>query len=149
MDVERETPPSGWTGSFDGVIALEMLEHLESPRRAIALTHELCRPGGVAAFSFPNLFSWKNRLAFMRGRWPNGYTTYDPREHLHAFELRAFKHWLRGAGFEIERLAITPDLPATKLLRHAVFRCRGLLTRLGPSLWAMQIALLCRKPSRG
>lgn len=146
LDLDRDPTPPQWVAGFDGVICLEVLEHLEKPQRNLARAFELLKNGGYAAFSFPNLFSWKNRWQFLRGRWPGGYCTYDPREHLQVFELPAFKNMAADAGFEILGTAITPDLPRFKPLRKAMFKARHLLNALGPALWAMQINLFARKP---
>jgi 2-polyprenyl-3-methyl-5-hydroxy-6-metoxy-1,4-benzoquinol methylase len=145
LDLDRSETPGAWGGAFDGVVCLEVLEHIEQPRENIRRIAELLKPGGVAAFSYPNIFSWRNRWLFMTGRWPHGYCTYDPREHLQVFELPVFRQWVIEAGFEVVDLAITPDLPRWKPLRRAMFSMRGLLGRVAPVLSAMQIALFARK----
>lgn len=146
LDLDRDETPEGWQSAFDAVVCLEVLEHIEEPRRAIERIHQICKPGGVAIFSFPNLFSWKNRLMFLRGRWPAEYCTYDPREHLHAFELPTFRDWVIQSGFSVLGTAITPDLPRFSPLRKLMFRMRNVLSRIGPSLWAMQIVLFTERP---
>jgi SAM-dependent methyltransferase len=147
LDMDRDATPPALLGAFDGVICLEVLEHLENPRRNLLRAFELLRPGGFAAFSYPNLFSWQNRWAFLRGRWPGGYCTYDPREHLQVFELPAFKRQVADAGFTLLGTAITPDLPRFKPLRRAMFAARSLLNALGPAFWAMQINVFAQKPA--
>lgn len=146
LDLDSDATPPDWLGRFDAVVCLEVLEHILHPQRNIERAFALCRRGGVAVFSFPNIFSWKNRLMFMRGRWPHGYCTYDPREHLQVFELPQFRQWLVDAGFEVVDIAITPDLPSREPLRSAMFRMRHMLSRFAPSLWAMQINLFAEKP---
>lgn len=147
FDMNRDELPEAWRSAFDAVVCLEVLEHLEHPRRSIEHALAVLKPGGVAAFSFPNLFSWKNRLAFVRGRWPKSYTTYDPREHLQVFELEAFESWLREAGFVVESRAITPDLPRPQPFRNWMFKARGALGRWSPTLWAMQINVFTHRPA--
>lgn len=147
FDMNRDELPEAWRSAFDAVVCLEVLEHLEHPRRNIEQALAALKPGGVAAFSFPNIFSWKNRLTFLRGRWPKSYTTYDPREHLQVFELREFETWLRQAGFVVESRAITPDLPRPQPFRRWMFRARGVLGRWSPTLWAMQINVFAHRPA--
>lgn len=146
FDLDADETPEDWREAFDAVACLEVLEHLRRPERAMRCVREALRPGGVVALSYPNLFSWKNRLVFVRGRWPSGYTTYDPVEHLQVFDLPGFKKMVRDAGLELTGLQITPDLPAFKPLRRAVFRSRGLWARLCPALVAMQINVYARRP---
>ena len=79
LDLDGDDTPCEWLNAFDAVVCLEVLEHLQRPQRNIERAYELCRLGGVAVFSFPNLFSWRSRWYFLRGRWPAGYTTYHRR----------------------------------------------------------------------
>lgn len=146
FDLDKDETPRDWVQAFDAVVCLEVLEHIEKPEMNIKRAFEMTKCGGVAIFSFPNIFSWKNRLSFMSGRWPTGYTTYDPREHLHVFELAQFKAWVVNAGFTLVGTAITPDLPSWKPLRKAMFAMRNSLNRFCPSLWAMQINVFAEKP---
>jgi len=146
LDLDTDDTPPQWMETFDAVACLEVLEHLERPRRNIARSFELLRPRGFAVFSFPNLFSWKNRFCFLRGRWPSGYTTYDPREHLQVFELDEFQRWCRDAGLTLLGTSITPDLPRFRPARRAMFSWRGLLNALCPTLAAMQINVYAQRP---
>lgn len=52
-------------GCADGVLALEVLEHLENPSRFVREVGRLLVPGGVAVFSTPNIVSWKSKLRFL------------------------------------------------------------------------------------
>jgi hypothetical protein len=129
------------------VVCLEVLEHIMTPRENVGRISSLLRPGGVAVFSFPNLFSYRNRWTFLRGQWPSGYTTYDPREHLQVLELPVFREWVGEAGLEFLGTEITPDLPKFRPLRAGMFRARGILNTISPSLFAMQINVFARKPA--
>lgn len=145
LDLDVDPSPEAWRDAFDAVVCLEVLEHLREPQRNLQRVRDALRPGGVAALSYPNLFSWKNRLTFLRGRWPEGYTTYDPVEHLQVFDLPGFKRMVRGAGLELIGLEITPDLPRFKPFRKAMFRSRGFWAKLCPALAAMQINVYARR----
>jgi 2-polyprenyl-3-methyl-5-hydroxy-6-metoxy-1,4-benzoquinol methylase len=48
-----------------GVLALEVLEHLENPSRFVREVGRLLVPDGVAVFSTPNIVSWKSKLRFL------------------------------------------------------------------------------------
>lgn len=147
LDLDRDPTPTALKDDFDAVACLEVLEHLEQPRKNLQRAFDCCQPGGIAVFSYPNLFSWKNRWSFLRGRWPKNYTTYDPREHLQVFELDLFEDWLRETGFILLGRAITPDLPRWKPLRRTLFHSRRALARFAPVLSAMQINLFARRPA--
>jgi SAM-dependent methyltransferase len=84
-------------GSFDVVVAGELLEHVRDPATLVREARRVLRPGGTFVGSVPNGFRLKNRLRFLAGRKPEN----DP-THLHLFspdDLRALL-----AGFEEPQL---------------------------------------------
>ena len=52
--------------SFDGVLALEIIEHLEAPRAFVRELARVCKPGGTVVVSTPNITSVRSRLRFLR-----------------------------------------------------------------------------------
>ncbi len=80
-------------GSFDAVVAGELLEHLQFPDALVAEIRRVLRPGGVLVGSVPNAFRVQSRLRFLRGRAPE-----DDPTHLHMFSPAAMRALL--AGFE-------------------------------------------------
>jgi len=85
-------------GSFDAVVAGELLEHLRFPDAVVAEVRRVLRPGGVIVGSVPNAFRLQSRLRFLRGRPPE-----DDPTHLHMFSPGALRELL--AGFESVQLA--------------------------------------------
>lgn len=80
-------------GTFDVVVAGELLEHLRDPRRVVSEVLRVLRPGGTFVGSVPNAYRLKNRLRFLRGRKPEN----DP-THLQMFAPTDIRDFL--AGFE-------------------------------------------------
>jgi SAM-dependent methyltransferase len=80
-------------GSFDAVVAGELLEHLQFPDALVAEIRRVLRPGGVLAGSVPNAFRVQSRLRFLRGNAPE-----DDPTHLRMFSPAALQELL--AGFE-------------------------------------------------
>jgi SAM-dependent methyltransferase len=80
-------------GSFDVVVAGELLEHLRDPRRVVSEVLRVLRPAGTFVASVPNAYRLKNRLRFLLGRKPEN----DP-THLQMFAPRDLRTLL--AGFE-------------------------------------------------
>jgi SAM-dependent methyltransferase len=75
-------------GTFDVVVAGELLEHLRDPRSVVSEVRRVLRSGGTFVGSVPNAYRLKNRLRFLTGRKPEN----DP-THLQMFapgDIRAF-----------------------------------------------------------
>lgn len=85
-------------GSFDAVVAGELLEHLQFPDALVAEIRRVLRPGGVIVGSVPNAYRLQGRLRFLFGRSPE-----DDPTHLHMYSPNAVRALL--GGFEDVRLA--------------------------------------------
>jgi methionine biosynthesis protein MetW len=92
---------------FDLATCLEVLEHLVAPLTAAREIRRVLRPGGRLIATVPNVVYWRRRLDFVAiGRWnPLGdhLSLQEPWRdpHLRFFNLRAFRHMLEEAGFEV------------------------------------------------
>ncbi len=85
-------------GTFDAVIMLQLIEHVDDPVAIARSVHRLLRPGGVFIIETPNLGGLDYRL--FKARWWGHY--HFPR-HWNLFSTASLERMLRGAGFEIER----------------------------------------------
>jgi SAM-dependent methyltransferase len=110
-------------GSFDVVVAGELLEHLRDPQRLVREVRRVLRPGGTFVGSVPNAYRLKGRLLFLFGRPPEN----DP-THLQMFSAADVRALL--AGFDDPQL-------------HFV---AGRLVPLHPRLFANDIVFAGRKP---
>jgi 2-polyprenyl-3-methyl-5-hydroxy-6-metoxy-1,4-benzoquinol methylase len=91
-------------GSFDGCVALEILEHVRSPYHFLRECRALLRPGGLLFLSSPNVESVASRLLFL---W-NGrlrYFTADETHHVSPVFGWYLQRGLAEAGFELLRTA--------------------------------------------
>jgi SAM-dependent methyltransferase len=111
-------------GTFDVVVAGELLEHLRDPLRLVAEVRRVLRPRGTFVASVPNAYRLKRRLLFLLGRPPD-----DDPTHLQMFSPAGVRGLL--AGFDDPQL-------------HFV---AGRLVPLHPRLFANDIVFAGRKPS--
>jgi len=120
-DVEEPLPfPDG---SFDVVVAGELVEHLRDPDRLVAEVRRVLRGGGAFVGSVPNFFRLRNRLAMLAGQ----PLDHDP-THLHIFAPRDLEELL--AGWE----ALELHFVASRFLR------------LSPRLFGNIVVFRARKP---
>ncbi len=124
---------------FDFAIALEVLEHLFEPEKALHQLRSLLEDNGILIASFPNIAWYQNRLDLLRGDFPKDYLIHNA-EHIHHFTLNSFHDLLENAGFEL-----TDVLPCYKFPRW--IRPKRLfypILKQFPSLFGYQIVTKAR-----
>jgi SAM-dependent methyltransferase len=114
---------------FDLVMAVEILEHLESPRAFLREIFRVLRPGGLAVVTTPNITSLPSRILFLATGWfdlfvPTRKRLVDPLDacadgHITPLPSWLLRYDLRETGFLIERtgysMAYVPGLPRAVL----------------------------------
>lgn len=89
------------SGSFDLVIASEVIEHLIQPDRVLSELTRVLRPGGHILLTVPNVAFWRFRVQALRGHVPS--VTADDR-HLHSFNASLLEQLVWKAGLQVVRL---------------------------------------------
>jgi SAM-dependent methyltransferase len=114
---------------FDLVLAVEILEHLESPRAFLREIFRVLRPGGLAVVSTPNITSLPSRVLFLATGCfdlfvPTKRRLEDPLDaeadgHISPLPGWLLRYHLREGGFEIEKtrytMAYVPLVPRAAL----------------------------------
>lgn len=80
-------------GSFDVVIASEILEHVPDPAVMIGQVARIVRPGGLLWATTPNAKGLSARLLGLE------WSAISPPEHLHLFSANGLRGLLLSAGF--------------------------------------------------
>ncbi len=95
-------------GTFDCVIAADVLEHLRDPWTAWTTAASILDPGGHAVVSLPNVRYWDTFFQLgVRGTWPRRTTGIFDRSHLRWFTLRDGLALLDQAG--VQTVAVHPQ----------------------------------------
>lgn len=81
--------------TYDAVIALDVLEHVLSPRDMLEKCFNLLKPRGLILLQTPNAQSLRFRM--QGARW----NMLAPEQHLHLFSSRALEALLMTLGFEV------------------------------------------------
>ena len=111
------------TGSFDVVVAGEVIEHLPYPEITVSEVSRILKPDGLFIGSVPNSYHLKNRLRVLKGR----LIDYD-QTHLRAYNVMLLKQYLQKE-FVIEELT----------------SCRGKSAFLSISWFGRDLVWKCRK----
>lgn len=96
--------------SFDCVICLEVIEHMENPMALCRELKRVLRPGGRLVISTPNLLSVRSRMKFLLdGSFvfftdpPIEWDQRDgrPNVHVHPIRYHELEYYLHKAGLEV------------------------------------------------
>jgi 2-polyprenyl-3-methyl-5-hydroxy-6-metoxy-1,4-benzoquinol methylase len=102
LDTARGLP---WpTGSYDVVLAADVLEHLKSPETALRMIRQYLTPSGLLIVSLPNIAHLSIRVSLLGGRFDYRKTGILDETHLRFFTFRTARELVEEAGFIVERV---------------------------------------------
>jgi methionine biosynthesis protein MetW len=97
-DVETLDPAE--LGTFDALIAADILEHLVDPWAVLRRCAQTLTPGGTAIVSLPNVGHWSTYAHLLAGSWPRKPEGIFDATHLRWFTLRDARELLAQADLE-------------------------------------------------
>lgn len=119
---------------FDIVIALEVIEHLLSPKAFLEKCCRVLRPGGLMVISTPNY----KATELFSSKWRGFHTSF---EHLYFFDSHSLSRLAKNCGFEnpetVYQAAV--HIPATPpIIRRALMLMPGVMqsARAVKRLWS-------------
>jgi len=126
-------------GSFDVVLAADVLEHLRDPLGALQRLREYARPGAAFVISLPNVAHASVRLPLLFGRFRYRESGILDRTHCRLFTFSTAHELAEASGLELERMHAGSDPFGGALAVPVLGRAlRGLL--------AYNIVLLAKEP---
>lgn len=129
---------------YDGIVILEVIEHVVPAEKLLRDMNRVLKPGGFAILSTPNFNFILNRLRILMGG-----LSHDEGYHYRFFNPRVFSARLTKAGFYVERThhtmpAFGYNLLANRLLGKPRLHVR--VPNLLAGLWAHTLFAIARKP---
>jgi len=93
--------------SFDAVLSMGVLEHVQRPEDSLDELHRVLRPGGrLYVYKLPNRFSYLELMARLAGFYYHGQL-----EHDRVYTRGAARRLVEAHGFAVEELALANMLP--------------------------------------
>lgn len=88
-------------GAFDCVVCSHVLEHLYWPDRLLAALRPHLAPGGRLIVALPNVLAWRQRLAFLFGRFRYTDGGLMDRTHFRFFDRATARELVAGSGYRV------------------------------------------------
>ena len=111
--------------SFDSIVLLQVIEHVESPRYTLQLLSQLLSPGGCLILETPNTQSLDFNL-FRQGYW-GGY--HFPR-HWNLFDRQTLTQLATQANLEVKQVNFLPSPAFWILSLHHIITRRNSQRRI-------------------
>jgi SAM-dependent methyltransferase len=98
-------------GMFDGIVCVEVLEHIDGHERLFREVERVLKPGGVFVFTTPNVMSIKSRLSFLWTGFEHSFYPLElgdqtPQEwHISGYGGNRYRFVLGLAGLDLREVA--------------------------------------------
>jgi SAM-dependent methyltransferase len=140
VDVNQFTPAG--LDRFDCVVCSHVLEHLCWPDRFLVAAVPLLHPGGRMVVALPNVLAWRQRLAFLVGRFRYADSGLMDRTHFRFFDWRTARDLIRGAGYRIVSASAYGVFPLARFLPGFGPAASRTAVRLAPGLFGWQFVII-------
>jgi 2-polyprenyl-6-hydroxyphenyl methylase/3-demethylubiquinone-9 3-methyltransferase len=87
-------------GSFDGIVCVEVIEHLYSPKTFAAMAYDALRPGGILVVTTPYWGYLKNIILAVTNRIDRSLTALWEGGHIKHFSRATLTQLMEEQGFE-------------------------------------------------
>ncbi len=134
MGADLNLPLAVPDASFDTIVCIEVIEHLENPRAVFREFHRMLRPGGAVILTTPNQESLRALASLVFGRHFAAFLGASYPAHITALLEMDFQRICVETGFEKPRFEYTNTGRIPKLTRFRwprVFRGRWFSDNLG------------------
>lgn len=145
-DLNTFRPPAGV--QFDCVICSHVLEHLIDPVEVLRRLGDGLSAGSRLIVALPNALHWRQRLAFLRGRFRYTDGGLMDRTHLRFFDWSTARTLVEDAGYRVDEASADGTFPASRFMPLIGRRLDHYSTAVLPGLFGFQFVFVAR-PATG
>lgn len=137
---------------YDKIVALDVIEHLNNPEKAMLKINNILKTGGKLYISTANIAFIIMRIALFLGWFNYGKKGILDKTHQRLFTIKSFKRLLKNSGFRLEKVVGFGPPIADEISNKGIFvffdKMAGLLARFQPSLFCFNfLAVASKKPT--
>jgi SAM-dependent methyltransferase len=134
-DLNESLDQEGLRESFDCIVFLETLEHLNRwPEHVLDDIHKLLKPGGVLLLSTPNLVRLSNRVRMLIGRPPNNPFQYTAAglHHVREYTFSELKGFLPSKKWEVvdHSFELPHSFARSKFFRSFIYMFKSVIATI-------------------
>jgi len=149
MDLNENFEDVLGKNSFDKIIALDIVEHLNSPEKSVEKIHQLLKPSGVLYASTANIGYIIMRFTLLLGWFNYGKKGILDRTHHRLFTVGSFRRLLQNAGFKVMKIeGFGPpivDAFGKGWFWRIIDRICWFLAKIYPPLFAFNFLIIAKK----
>ena len=135
-------------GTFDCIVCSHVLEHVREPAELLARLRDNLAAGGIVLIAVPNALHYRQRLAFLAGRFRYTDGGLMDRTHYRFFDWDTARGLVREAGLQLVEARADGGFPGSRFFGPL----RSLLDRAAvgsfPGAFGVQFVLTARRNDR-
>lgn len=138
---DLNAPNTGDLGLFDCIVCSHVLEHLYWPQDLLRRLRPHLAPQGVLVVALPNVLAWRQRLAFLCGRFRYTDGGLMDRTHFRFYDWRSAQALVSDAGFRVVAARAEGVFPLAGRLPVVGPALNRLATGISPGLFGFQFVM--------
>ena len=137
------------TSSFDGIVCLDVIEHLKRPEELLLRIREAQKgdKSPVVLLCTPNIAFITVRIALLLGFFNYSDKGIMDIDHSRLFSRQSFLRMVRNSGYDVLEFAGIPapwDFAVGGPVGRILVAFHGFFARFWPSMFAFQMLVVCR-----